>query len=67
MRSYDACYYEIGTVDQKELDKIKNKDGGKATDLRLKVKILKSTEMNVYLYGGKDRFTATNSIIKENA
>lgn len=35
-------------------------------ELRLYFKATKMTEMNVYIYGGKDRFSATEKIIDNN-
>lgn len=54
---YDACYYEI-SLDQSVLEKYNPK--------KIHVKISEKTEMNVYLYGGKSRFEATQSMIPGN-
>jgi len=54
---YDACYYEI-SLDESVLDEYNAK--------KIHVKISEKSEMNVYLYGGKSRFEATESIIDGN-
>jgi len=54
---YDACYYEI-SLDESVLDKYNPK--------KLHVKISEKSEMNVYLYGGKSRLEATESMISGN-
>jgi len=67
-REYDSCYYEINKgpeVDDEILDTIKSRDIN--GEVSLYIKFLKKTEMNVYIYGGKDRFSATENIIEENS
>ena len=54
---YDACYYEL-SLDESVLDTHIPK--------QIHFKLSQKTEMNVYLYGGKSRFEATESIIPGN-
>lgn len=56
-REYDACYYEI-SMDTSVLDKYNAKE--------IKVQITAKKNMNVYIYGGSSRFTATDSVISGN-
>lgn len=56
-REYDACYYEI-EMDTSVLDKYNAKE--------IKVEITAKKNMNVYIYGGSSRFTATESVIAGN-
>lgn len=57
-REYDACYYEV-TLDQAVLET--------HNPTQLHVQISTKKDMNVYIYGGKSRMTATESIIAGNA
>lgn len=56
-REYDACYYEI-TMDKSVLDKYNPKE--------IKVTITAKSNMNVYVYGGRSRLEATDSVISGN-
>jgi len=51
VRKYDTCYYDI--LPAKDLSGIENKLG-----LRIYLKIITNDKLNVYLYGGRDRFNA---------
>lgn len=66
-REYDFCHYEITKnteLTQDKVDKLrKSATGGKVS---LNFKLTKKTEMNVFIYGGKSRDTATESIVEEN-
>lgn len=53
MRKYDTCYYEILPVD--DLSSIRSNLG-----LRIYIKITFNNNLNIYLYGGRDRFNAVN-------
>jgi len=66
VREYDSCYYEIGSADlsQEQMDELNAKG---ADGVRIKVKVTKASQMNVYLYGGPSRFNATESIVSDNA
>lgn len=57
-REYDACYYEV-TLDEAVL--------ATHNPTQLHVQITAKTGMNVYIYGGKSRTTATESVIAGNA
>jgi len=57
-REYDACYYEI-SIDDSALADYNPK--------KLHIQISGKSAMNVFIYGGKDRFEATESIIQDNA
>lgn len=61
-RKYDACYYEIASQNLTEIGLTKTNK----KEPRLFVKFNKKTEMNVYLYGGSDRYSAVDSVIKNN-
>jgi hypothetical protein len=52
-RKYDTCYYDIHSADITELKDVKSVIG-----LRIFLKVTKMKNMNVYLYGGRDRFNA---------
>lgn len=56
-REYDACYYEV-TLDESVLDQYNPK--------KLHLHISTMSEMNVYVYGGSSRMTATESLIPGN-
>lgn len=59
VRRADSCFYELASA---ALD-----DALKAQpNLRLYVQVTKSSQMNVYLYGGKTRGAATELIVNEN-
>ena len=58
VRKYDTCYYDILPGD---LTGIKSKLG-----LRLYLKIITNKDVNLYVYGGPDRFNAVHEIISEN-
>ena len=64
-RRYDSCYYEIGP-DAKSLKDLKSY-GITDDKIMLHLEIKKATEMNIYVYGGSDRFNAINSIVIDNA
>jgi len=59
-REYDSCYYEIVGPDPSTLNLT---DGSEA---RIYIEVSKMTNMNVYIYGGPDRFSATEQITKGN-
>jgi hypothetical protein len=61
VREYDACYYEIGSVDPNELQ-----NSGLAENSRIYVEFTQATNMNVYIYGGKNRFSATEEVVSGN-
>ena len=63
---YDACYYEIGTFPLEHLEQHFEKDTEELYGLRLHLKITKMKNMNVYLYGGHTRETATIKIVSSN-
>ena len=55
-RSYDACHYLLTLSDD-----LKSKEG-----YFFNFKVHKKSEMNVYIYEGLDRLTATKSIVENN-
>lgn len=63
-RKYDSCYYEIGA--DAEDDKIKAMIEEHQNQLQIEVTVTKATEMNVFLYGGPNRFEATQSVVQDN-
>lgn len=65
-REYDFCHYEI-TIDRYavDLDSLQLQSTGGLVEINLM--FTKKTNMNIYIYGGKDRFTATKSIIDGNS
>ena len=58
VRKYDACYYEIGaSADDSDFASEKDKK-----DLSIIINISKLKNLNAFVYGGKDRYSATDSI-----
>lgn len=57
-REYDSCYYEV-TLDESVLNKYDPKN--------IHVRISTKKDMNVYIYGGRSRLEATESVIPGNA
>jgi len=65
VRAYDACYYLIKSpADFTEEDA--NAIKGDKEQARLYFKLVKGSEMNVQIFGGKSRDEATKSIVKNN-
>ena len=64
-RRYDSCYYEI-SPDANSLKDIKSY-GFTDDKILLHLEITKSTEMNIYVYGGADRNSAMDPIVIGNA
>jgi len=58
VRKYDTCYYDVLPGD---LTDIKSKLG-----LRIYIKIKTNKNVNIYLYGGPDRFNAVHEITSKN-
>lgn len=56
-REYDACYYEV-TLDESVLDKYNPK--------KIHLQVSRKLDMNVYIYAGKSRLEATESVIVGN-
>jgi len=56
-REYDACYYEV-VLDESVLENYNPK--------KLHLQISSKSEMNVYVYGGKSRMEATESLVIGN-
>lgn len=56
-REYDACYYEV-TLDQSVLEGYNPK--------KIHLQFSAKSEMNVYIYGGKSRYEATESVVVGN-
>jgi len=61
VREYDACYYEIVSVDPQTLELPSSANGP-----RIFIQFTKKIEMNVYIYEGKSRFDALSPIISDN-
>jgi len=59
VRKADSCFYEIAPAALDDTLKAQ-------TNLHLFLQVTKSSQMNIYLYGGKTRGDATESIINEN-
>jgi hypothetical protein len=60
-RRSDSCYYSIHSVDDTELKGIKSIVG-----LRIFLKVTKKKNVNVYLYGGRDRLNAVHNVVYGN-
>lgn len=68
---YGACYYEIYSKDESELrdeeKEIIRMPGVEDFDaIELQVKVTKADGLNVYLYGGKSRFSSLIPVIDDN-
>lgn len=67
VREYDFCHYEIirnAELTKDKVDKLrKSATGGKVS---INFKLTKKTEMNVFIYEGKSRDTATEAIVENN-
>lgn len=65
-RKYDSCYYEFlaseDTTDPSAYPSITDRSDG----LRIFVRITKAKFMNVYLWGGTNRESATKWLVKRN-
>jgi len=65
-RSYDACWYAI--VDNFSEDDYEDFDKEYISySIATQVKVTKATGVNVYLYGGRDRFDAKIEMVPNNA
>jgi hypothetical protein len=60
-RRSDSCYYSIHSVDDTELKGVKSIVG-----LRIFMKVTKKKNVNVYLYGGRDRRNAVHNVVYGN-
>ena len=59
VRAYDSCYYEIGSkIENVSTAEDKTEESSKA-NLKIVLNLTKLKNMNVFVYGGKDRYTAT--------
>ena len=65
VRSYDSCFYEIG-MDQLTQQEREQLLVGDNNAIAIDVTVTKAKDMNVYIYGGADRFSATMPIIQNN-
>lgn len=63
---YGACFYEITAAELTEEQRAALL-GESNNRVAVTVSVAKAEALNVYLYGGKDRFSATNSVIEGNA
>lgn len=65
VRSYDSCFYEIGlgSITEQERNQLLTGDNNA---IAIDVTVTKAKDMNVYLYGGADRFSATIPIVQNN-
>lgn len=67
-READACYYEISLSDELTSEQLKNlteeKNGG---DVIIKINVTKMDEMNVYIYGGRSKASAFESVTVNNS
>jgi len=62
-KKFEFCYYEISA---KDYDMQSKSNLTHIVDYKLSFKLIKSDEVNVYIYGGKYRDSAKNSIVKGN-
>lgn len=63
-REYDACFYEVGAdprIPTYSMEELKKESTTR--QINLFFQLVRKKEMNVYIYGGRDRFTATKSIV----
>jgi hypothetical protein len=60
-RKSDTCYYDIHSMPDTEL-----KDVNSVLGLRIFMKVIKKKNVNVYLYGGRDRFNAVGNVVYGN-
>ena len=66
-RQYDACHYEITSSPDITEDEIEElRDESPAEEVYLYFKLIKNREMNVYIYEGIDRLSATKGITPGN-
>ena len=65
VRSYDSCYYEVGmdNLTQAEITQLLSGDNNA---IAIDVTVTKAKDMNVYIYGGADRFSANMPIVPNN-
>ena len=64
-RKYDSCYYEFFTdISDEQMKSLKDE---KTTKIEIQLSVTKAKQMNVYLYAGKSRFEATESVVENNA
>jgi hypothetical protein len=66
-RRHDSCYYEINNGATQSQIALLNKTSGEEGGARIYIQITKGTNMNVYLYGGMNRESATQMMIPGNA
>ena len=64
-RQYDSCYYMI-TAELSQASKDELEDTYEEYDVKIHLTVSKATGMNVYLYGGRDRYTALEEIVPGN-
>ena len=65
VRQYDSCFYEIGMSDITEEQRAELLTGDNNA-ISINVRVTKASEMNAYLYGGADRYSATMPIVQNN-
>lgn len=64
-RKYDSCYYQIGgEVTEDKLNELQAANS--AEDIKIHLVVSKATNMNVYLYSGKNRLTALVPMVVNN-
>lgn len=60
VRSYDSCFYEIGSkIENVSAAENKTEEN---SNLKIVLNLSKLKNMNVFVYGGKDRYSATKPI-----
>ena len=57
VRQYDSCFYEVGAADIVNDTQI---------DYNIQLSVIRANGMNVYLYGGNNRFNASIPLVKGN-
>ena len=64
-KKYDSCYYQIGgEISEEKLNELQASNS--AEDIKIHLLVTKATNMNVYLYSGKNRLTALVPMVVNN-
>jgi len=62
VRSYDSCFYEIGSKVENTPLAENSTESSEQEDLKIIINLTKLKNMNVFVYEGKDRYSATRSV-----
>jgi hypothetical protein len=66
VRQYDSCFYEISiaVISEDEKNQLLSGDNNA---ISINIQVTKAKDMNVYLYGGQDRFSAFLPVVENNS